>query len=457
MTQKKLNRDAILAMGRQMGSGSAKNAAQMPIQSYRPDPAKTDFKTLEQYQQIATQRQAAELFEVPEPYFVLNEGRAGATTKVDGRELINFASYDYLGLNGSPRLADAAKQAIDDYGISVSGSRSVSGERPFHRKLEKQFADLYQSEAALVFVSGHATNVSTIGELMRPGDLILHDAYSHNSIVTGAKLSGASRRTFKHNDVKDLERILKESRHRFDRVLIIIEGLYSMDGDSPDLAAFIELKKKFSAWLMVDEAHGLGVLGKTGKGIFEQQTIDPSQVDIWMGTLSKTLCGCGGYICGRQELIDILKYFAPGFIYSVGAPAPVTVAASEALSQMLDEPERVEKLQENGRFFIEQAKLAGLNTGLSEGFCVVPIVVEDSLKTVKLAHLLAEEGIFVVPITYPAVPMQEARLRFFLSSDHTKDQISKTIDVMAKSLAALNEQNFDLHSHMDKVREKLSQ
>ncbi|WP_319532436.1 aminotransferase class I/II-fold pyridoxal phosphate-dependent enzyme [uncultured Cohaesibacter sp.] len=453
MSKSPIDRDAILNMSRSLAKNAPAKAA--PKRASRPkvDPGKTDFSTLELYQQIKVQRDMAELLQTRDPYFILHEKRAGATTVVDGKELINFASYDYLGLNGLDEVHEAAKEAIDAFGTSVSGSRPTSGERPFHRKLEQQLCELYESEASLVFVSGHATNVSTIGELLGSQDLVLFDAYSHNSVTTGCKLSGATRRSFKHNNFDDLERIIAETRDKHDRVMIVVEGLYSMDGDTPDLARLVDIKERYGAWLMVDEAHSLGILGATGRGLFEQQGVDPKKVDIWMGTMSKTMSGCGGYICGVQPLIEVLKFFASGFMYSVGLSAPLCVAGSKSLEIMKREPWRVEKLQSNGQYFLKNAQAVGLNTGLSEGFCVVPVIVGDSLRAVKLSNNLLDRGIYAFPITYPAVPMNEARLRFFITSEHSEEQLQTAIDVTAEELRKLEEANFSLAGSISSLHE----
>nr|WP_321524330.1 aminotransferase class I/II-fold pyridoxal phosphate-dependent enzyme [uncultured Cohaesibacter sp.] len=444
MSKQQFDRESILNLSRSMAKGAVSKPAARRGAPVKVDRSKTDFASLDLYQQIAIQRDMAEKLQTRDPYFVLHEARAGATTIVDGKELINFASYDYLGLNGLDEVHQAAKDAIDAFGTSVSGSRPTSGERPFHGALEKQLAELYQSEAALVFVSGHATNVSTIGELLGPTDLVVFDAYSHNSVTTGCKLSGATRRSFKHNDLDDLERILAETRDAHDRVMIVVEGLYSMDGDMPNLARLVEIKERFGVWLMVDEAHSLGVLGATGKGLFEQQAVDPSKVDIWMGTMSKTMSGCGGYICGNQVLIDILKFFASGFMYSVGLSAPLAVAGSKSLEIMQRESWRVEKLQSNGQFFLKAAQAAGLDTGHSAGFCVVPVIVGDSLRAVKLSNNLMDNGIYAFPITYPAVPMHAARLRFFISATHSEEQLQQAVDITARELGKLEEANFSI-------------
>lgn len=383
------------------------------------------------YKKILLSRQVAGQFGVANPFFHMHEAAGGATTRIEGRDCLNFASYDYLSLNCDPRLAEATATAMRRYGISASASRLVAGERPIHRELEAALATHYGAEDCLTFVSGHATNVSTIATLFGPRDLVLHDELAHNSIIEGARLSGASRRGFAHNSVQDLERLLALSRGQAERVLIVIEGHYSMDGDTPDLASFIALKRKYGAFLMVDEAHALGVLGATGRGSFEAQGITPQDVDIWMGTLSKTLCACGGDIAGSAAMVEILRYGAPGFVYSVGLSPPLAAAALTALEILYAEPWRVEKLRENGKFFLAQAQAAGLNTGQAEGHAIIPVLIGSSLKAAKCAQRLLAEGINVQPIIPPAVEERAARLRFFLCADHGQENLARVVTRLA--------------------------
>lgn len=395
------------------------------------------FGELATYKTIVKHRQIASTFGLVDPFFRMHDDRAGATTVVDGRKLINFASYDYLGLNQHPAVGAAAKAAIDTFGTSVSASRIVAGERPLHRELEAAIAGLYSADDAIVFVSGHATNVSTIGMMMGDSDLIIHDELVHNSAVVGAKLSPAATRMFRHNDMAHLEEVLREARGQYKNVLIAVEGLYSMDGDYPDLKRLIELKEAYGAWLMIDEAHSLGVLGATGRGIAEHFGIEPTRVDIWMGTLSKTLSACGGYIAGSAELIEILKFHAPGFVYSVGMSPPVAAAALQSIKLMLAEPERVGRLRENGRQFVAEARALGLNTGHSEGYAVVPVIIGDGIRAVKMTERLQLRGVNALPIIAPAVPMKSARLRFFITADHTSAHISEAVRITHEELSGV--------------------
>ncbi len=390
------------------------------------------FDTLPAYQQVSIIREVSERMGVASPFFRVHEGVAGATTQINGQSYINFANYNYLGLAGDSVVSEHAKAAIDQYGTSASASRMVAGERPIQRDLERALADLYEVDDCVAFVSGHATNVTTIGCLFGPGDLILHDALAHNSIVQGAQLSGAKRLNFPHNDWAALDALLTRVRRDYRRVLIAVEGIYSMDGDFPELERFIDIKRRHGAFLMVDEAHSLGVLGATGRGIREHFGLAGRDVDIWMGTFSKTLAGCGGYIAGEQALIDILRHLAPGFLYSVGLSPVLAASSLSALQRMLEEPQRIATLRERGRQFLETAREAGLNTGLSAGYSVVPVIVGSSLKAAQWANALFEKGINTQPIFYPAVEEKAARLRFFICSTHTPEQIAYTVAAVAQ-------------------------
>ena len=378
-------------------------------------------------------REAGAALGLENPYFRPHEGVAGARTEIGGREYLNFASYNYLGLNGDARVTAAAKAAIDRHGVSASASRLASGERPVHAALEAALAAQYGAETSLCFVSGHATNVTVIGQLLGPRDLILHDQLIHNSVAEGARLSGARRLAFPHNDWQAAERELAAQRRRHGRALVVIEGHYSMDGDAPDLARFVALARRHDALLMVDEAHALGVLGATGQGVAEHCGVDPAGVDIWMGTLSKTLSACGGYVAGRRALVDVLRHTAPGFVYSVGLAPPLAAAALESLAILQAEPWRVARLQAGAGLFLRLAREAGFDTGGSLGLGIVPVILGSSVAAARMAALLFEEGVNVQPILFPVVPERSARLRFFLCADHTEAEIRRTVGLMAQA------------------------
>jgi 8-amino-7-oxononanoate synthase len=386
------------------------------------------------YQQLRIMTEGAARVGIDSPFFKNHEGIAGGRTRIGGREYLNFSSYNYLGLSGHAAVSAAAKAAIDKYGSSVSASRAVSGERPLHRELEHAIAQTYGVDDAVVFVSGHATNVTTIGYLFGPRDLVLHDELIHNSSLLGIQLAGARRLSFPHNDWAALDALLSQQRKEFERVLIVVEGIYSMDGDYPDLPQLIDIKRRHKAFLMVDEAHSFGVMGVTGLGLREHFGLTGDAVDIWMGTLSKTLAGCGGYIAGSTALVENLKFLAPGFLYSVGMAPPLAAASLAALQLMRAEPERVATLQARGALFLERARQAGIDTGTSAGISVIPAIVGSSMRAARLSQALFERGINAQPILYPAVPEKMARLRFFMSSEHSESDVCEAVGAVAAEL-----------------------
>lgn len=401
-------------------------------------PEWTDPSQWDGYKDIALRLQMVEMMGMTNPYFDLHEGTAKNVSQVAGREVINFSSYNYLGYSGDLRVIEDVEKSVRLYGTSVSASRVASGERPFHRDLEAELARANDSEDALVFSGGHATNVNTIGHLFGPRDLILHDELIHDSCLQGIKLSGAARRAFRHDDTEHLESQLKQLRGHYEKVLILIEGVYSMDGDIANVPAYVELKKRYGCLLMVDEAHSFGTIGATGLGVREHFGLKGSDADIWMGTMSKSLASMGGWISGSKELIMYMRYTAPGFVYAAGIPPALGVAALSSLRLMIEEPQTVAKLQSNSRFFYEALQARGINTGPSLGLSpVIPVVTGDSMIAMQLSSRLLDEGINAKPIIYPAVAEDSARLRFFLSSTHTEEQLLHTADMIARLLKEL--------------------
>ncbi len=419
---------------RRMDQWAKGPATPLSIHHHATPESFTRFDRQPGYQQVRLMQDGAQRLGVESPFFHVHEGTASAHSAIGTKQVINYGSYNYLGLSGHPAVNAAAKAAIERYGTSVSASRIVAGERPLHRELENLIAATYGVDDALVMVSGHATNVSVISHLLGPKDMVLHDEYAHNSILMGIQLAGAQRLSFRHNDLESLERLLGRHRHQVERLLIVVEGLYSMDGDFPDLPELIKLKKQYGAWLMVDEAHSFGVIGTRGLGIREHFSADAHDVDIWMGTLSKTLAACGGYVAGEHALIENLRYLAPGFLYSVGMSPPVAAAATAALKILRTEPQRVATLHARSTYFLEQVRALGLKTGYSAGLAITPVILGSSLESVRLAAALLKQGVHVQPILYPAVPEKQARLRFFLSSAHSVEDIDKTVIALKKAL-----------------------
>ncbi len=407
-------------------------AAPGPVEESSWNPAK-----FPEYEDLKERISMAEAFGLQNPYFSVHEALCGDTTVVNGKQMINFSSYNYVGNSGDPVVSKAAQDAITKYGTSVSASRVASGEKPLTLELEKALADFFGTEDSIVLVSGHATNVTVIGHITGPGDLVVHDALAHDSIIQGAKLSGAKRRPFPHNDWEALDRMLTNLRPHYRRVLIAIEGTYSMDGDIPELPKFIEVKKKHKALLLVDEAHSAGVVGPTGRGVGEYFDVNRADVDMWMGTLSKSFASCGGYIAGSKALVEYLKYTTPGFVYSVGIPPPNAAAALAATQQMLAHPERSKKAKDNAAYFVKLLKERGINTGMTKDTAVVPAIIGNSVLCLQVSDALKKRGINVQPILYPAVEEDQARLRFFLSSLHQESQLLLTANVLKEELERL--------------------
>ncbi|GGK32552.1 hypothetical protein GCM10010965_26850 [Caldalkalibacillus thermarum] len=371
---------------------------------------------------------------VENPYFRLHEGENREVVEIEGTTYINYSSYNYLGFAGHPRVKQAAMDAIRIYGTSVSASRLLSGEIPLHRELERAIARFIGTEDSVVYTSGHATNVSTIASVVNSQDLILHDELVHNSIIQGCLLSGAKRRQFAHNDWQEAEHLLKSLRSNFRRVLIVLEGAYSMDGDIAPLKKFVEMKQKYQAMLLVDEAHSIGTVGQTGRGICEYAGVNPEDVDFLMGTLSKSLASCGGYIAGSKETIQFLKYLSASFVYSAGITPANAAAALESLRILEEDSSYVCRLHQRSKLFLELCREKGLNTGLSFDTPIIPIVIGDSEQALKLSAYLFDKGIYVYPILYPAVPEQSACLRFFVTANHTEEHICHTVQMIAEGI-----------------------
>ncbi|MBR4753126.1 MAG: aminotransferase class I/II-fold pyridoxal phosphate-dependent enzyme [Thermoguttaceae bacterium] len=430
-------REVVDAVRKHLGGGRMFDAQE--VKSFKVDETCYDFAKFPEYLAIHEKMELAKRLGMSH-FFEPHENPAGATIRINGKDYINFSTYNYIGTSGEPSVTAAAQAAVAQYGTTAGASRIVAGEIPLHRQLENEISEFLGTEDTIVLVGGHQTNESIIGHLMNADDLILHDALAHNSIVQGCILSGARRRPFPHGDWDAVDKILSEHRNKYRRVLIVLEGVYSMDGDYPNLPEFIKVRNKYKTLLMIDEAHSIGVLGATGRGIGEHFGIDRHDVDIWMCTLSKTFGSCGGYISGRKELVEYLKYTAPGFMFSVGMPPAQAGAALASLQILKNEPERAQKLRENSAYFKELARGYGLDVGLAQDTGVVPIIIGNSIQTLAASHQLFLRGINAHPILHPAVEERHARIRFFLTSLHSFNQIKTTVDTLAAILADMEEQ-----------------
>ncbi len=366
-----------------------------------------------------------------DPFFAQTDSLSQAA-EAHGGHFVSFANYDYLGLSTHPAVKAAAAAALESLGVGALASRLVGGERSTHQPLEAALSAFLGTEATLTLVSGYLTNVSVISHIMGSRDGLFLDELSHNSIVSGSKSAASETVLFKHNDLDHLDALLKQKRGDYRNVLIVAESLYSMDGDITDLARLVAIKERHKAWLLVDEAHSIGVLGADGRGICEYAGIDPNRIDLIIGTLSKTFASCGGFVTGKAAVIDWLRYTLPGFVYSVGLSPVITAAAQMALELVQKESWRIERLRHNAELFVELAHEAGLNTGPAIGRGVVPILFSDSLETLAASRHLMANGYYVPPIIQIGVPKDQPRLRFFLSAAHTEAEIRGVIDLLAK-------------------------
>jgi 8-amino-7-oxononanoate synthase len=365
------------------------------------------------------------------PFFLPTDSLREATER-QGHPFVSFANYDYLGLANHPAVKSAATHALDTLGIGALASRLVGGERSTHKQFEQELADFVGTESSLALVSGYLTNVTVISHIVGSRDAILMDELSHNSIVAGTKSAVAEKIVFQHNDLDHLDAILAEKRDKYKNVLIIVESLYSMDGDIVDLARLVEIKERHKCWLLVDEAHSIGVLGQDGRGLCEYAGVDPDHVDLIIGTLSKTFASCGGFVAGKAAVIDWLRFTLPGFVYSVGLSPVITAAAQAALQLLQKESWRVEKLRRNAELFVELAREAGLNTGPAVGRGVVPIIFSSAEETYAAYQQLMNNGYYVPPIFQVGVPKDAPRLRFFISAAHTEADIRGAIGLLAR-------------------------
>ena len=370
------------------------------------------------------------------PFLRANEEVRGRTARVGGREVVSFTSFDYLGLAGHPDVTRAAKEAIDRFGCSASASRMVGGNNTILDELDAELARFLGTERAVVFPCGYGTNASVFNHLFGAGDLILYDELAHNSIMQGAGASKAGKRSFRHNDHEQLDGLLRDLRSQYKRVVVAIEGVYSMDGDYPDLPKFIEVKKRHDALLYVDEAHSLGTMGPEGRGICDFFGCDPADGDLWMGTISKALGAGGGYLAGGERLIRYLGYTTPAFVFSTACSPPNAAAALEGLRVIQREPWRVTRLRERSELFLKLAADCDLDTGESSDTPVIPVIVGSSSRAILASQMLLERGINARPILYPAVRESAARVRFFITSEHSEEQIAQAVEAVADVMAA---------------------
>ena len=364
----------------------------------------------------------------------VEEIKGGARVIVNGREMGMYASYSYLGLIGHPRINAAAKAAIDKFGTGTNGVRLLAGTLTIHTELEETIAAFKHTEAAITYSSGYSTNLTVISTLMGRGDYVISDKLNHASIVDGCIMSGAEFRRFKHNDMVELERRLQQLPSDVTK-LVVADAVFSMDGDVLNLPKTVELCRKYNAWLMVDEAHSVGVLGKTGRGIEEHFGLDDG-IDIKMGTLSKTIPSMGGYVAGKKELIQYLRHASRAYIFSAALPPAQAAAANAAFKVILDEPWRVQKVNANGWQFINGLKKAGFDTMLTTT-AIVPVLCGTDERAYTLTQVCQHKDLFVLPVVSPAVPEGQSRLRATVTAAHEPEEIDYALGVIEQAGRAI--------------------
>ncbi|HBY07934.1 MAG TPA: hypothetical protein DEH22_09190 [Chloroflexi bacterium] len=364
----------------------------------------------------------------------VSELRGGARVVVNGRDMGMYASYSYLGLVGHPRINKAAQDAVAKYGTGTHGVRTLAGSLKIHDELEETISEFKKAEAAITYSSGYVTNLTVISTLLGRGDYVFSDKINHASIVDGCMMSGAKFRRFRHNDMAQLERMLAEAPSDVGK-LVVADSVFSMDGDIIDFPKVVELCKKYNAWLMIDEAHSVGVLGKTGRGIEEHFDMYGS-IDIKMGTLSKTIPSVGGYVAGKKELITYLRHASRAYIFSAALPPAQAAAANEAFKVILDEPWRIDKLNANTQQFLGGLKARGFDTMLSETAIVPVLCVEDNT-AFAMTQYAQHHDVFVLPVVSPAVAVGLARLRATVLAAHEPDEIEYAMDIIGEAGKAL--------------------
>ncbi|CAH0516148.1 unnamed protein product [Peronospora belbahrii] len=350
------------------------------------------------------------------------------TLTPEKRRMTNFNTYNYLGNASDPEVAAASKAGIEEYGTTMSSSPIV-GQTQVNVDLEKALSTFFYAEASILFVGGWVANVTTIDAIVSKGDLILCDALNHDSCVSGQRLSGATILPFPHNNTEALERMLSRLRMKYRRVLVVIEGVYSMDGDIPDVREMVRIKKKYKALLFIDEAHSFGTMGATGRGVCEHFDVDPRDIDIRMGTMSKALGSVGGFILGSEILVKYLKHCAGGFVFSVGLAPACASAALKSVELMTKAPTRTLMLQERSKYFYDLCKknMIPMGENTFRGAPVVVVIIGTTIATANASEFLALHQINVKPIVYPAVEEGKCRLRFFISALHKPKQMEDTV------------------------------
>lgn len=353
-----------------------------------------------------------------------------ATVVMDGREVITLSSNNYLGLTVHPKLRQAAIEAIERYGVGSGAVRTIAGTMTLHNELEQKLARFKHTEASLTMQSGYATNLGVISALMQENDLVVSDELNHASIIDGIRLCKAPRKIFRHKDMADLRRVLEEARDTTGKIMVVTDGVFSMDGDIAPLPEIVALAEEYGAFVMVDDAHASGVLGKNGRGSVSHFDLD-GRVALQIGTLSKGIGALGGYVACSQDMRDYLLNRARPVLFSTSHPPSVVATCIAALDILENDTGLVERLWENTSFFKKGLEQLGFNTGQSET-PITPVIVGEGARAVQLSTRLFEEGVFAQAIVYPTVAADKCRVRTIVTALHTNEELSKALDIFAK-------------------------
>ena len=376
-----------------------------------------------------------ELFEagLPESLYTYQlplEQQCGAETTALGEKLLLFSTYSYLGLVGHPRLTRAAIDAVHRYGTSTGGVRLLTGTLELHHELEQELASFVGMEGAATFASGYDANIAAITSLFGPGDVAILDQYAHQSIHDGVRMAHCEARRFRHNDMDDLERRLRQAQNRgAKRVLVAVDSVFSMDGDQAPLPEIIELKRKYGAFLLVDESHSLGAIGATGRGICEAQRVAPADIDIMTGSLSKGIPSSGGFVAGSRGLKIYIQHGSAPYMFSAAMTPPNAAATLEALRILRDEPEHMDRLRKNAETLRDGLSARGFDIGDSTT-PIVPLILRDEWRAYRWARWMLAMGIFVSAVVYPAVSPGQARLRLCATAGHRPEHFDRLFDAL---------------------------
>lgn len=360
---------------------------------------------------------------------VLN-GANEAECMMNGKKIINLSSNNYLGFANHPRIKKAATDAVDKYGVGAGAVRTIVGNMDIHEELETLLADFKREEAAFVYQSGFNCNAGTIQAITEDGDLIISDELNHASIIDGARLSKAKKTIFKHSDMNDLERVVKENRDKYRNILIITDGVFSMDGDIAKLPEIVDIAEKYECMTYVDDAHGSGVLGESGRGTVDHFHLH-GRVDFCIGTLSKAIGVIGGYVAGSNTMYEWLNHRARPVLFSTALPPAAVGAITEALKMLKESTEYTDRLWDNAKYWKERIGKLGFNTGNSET-PITPVIIGEEAKTMEFSRKLLENGVFVSGIVFPTVPKGTGRVRCMVTAGHTKEQLDRAAAVFEK-------------------------